>query len=163
MIGNQMMDYYVWPRHIYSHSRTCTCSGLCRRPSSLVAFHIVRYLLDHAGIHEISSLVVMIPVFPVYIIYLHLLWRFWSIVYCTWWWPHMTLCISCLFMAIVLLRIQDFYMYLQSHTEIDYCIVLMSGWFFHLGLHYSTSMMDFIIYFGHHVTPMTSHIRGHLL
>ena len=156
------MDYYVRPRHIYSHSRTCTRSNLCRIPSSLVAFHIC-FLLDHAIIHEISTLVIMIPLFPVYIRYLHPLWRYWSIVYCMWWWPHMTLCISCLFMAIVLLCIRDCYMYLQSDAEIDYCIVLMSGWFFHLGLHYSTSGMDFIMYFGHHVTPLTSHIRGNLL
>ena len=162
MTGNQTMDYYVRPRHLYSHSRTCTHSGLCRRPSSLVAFHIW-YLLDHASIHMISSLVIMIPVFLVYIIYLHPLWRSWSIVYCTWWWPHMTLCISCIFMAIVLWCIRDFYMYLQSHVEIDYCIILMSGWFFHLGLHYSTSRMDFIMYCGHHVTPLTTHIRWHLL
>ena len=36
----------------------------------------------------------MIPVFPVYMRYLHSLWISWSIVYCTWRWPHMTLCIS---------------------------------------------------------------------
>ena len=24
MTGNQTMEYYVWPRHLYSHSRTCT-------------------------------------------------------------------------------------------------------------------------------------------
>ena len=36
-------------------------------------------------------------------------------------------------------------------------------WFFHLGLHYSTSGMDFIMSFIHHITPLTSHIRGHLL
>ena len=38
MTGNQMMDYCVRPRHLYSHSRTCTCSGLCRIISRLVAF-----------------------------------------------------------------------------------------------------------------------------
>ena len=51
MTGNQMMDYYVQPRHLYSHSRTCTSSGLCRRPSRLVASHIC-YLLDRASVHE---------------------------------------------------------------------------------------------------------------
>ena len=76
---------------------------------------------------------------------------------------HVRFCISCLFMAIVLLCIQYFYMYLQTCAEIDYCIVLMSCWFFHLGLHYSTSGMDFIMYFDHHPTPLTSHIRGHIL
>ena len=132
MTSNQMMDYYIQPRHIYSHSMTCTHSILCRRPSSLVAFHIW-YLPDHASIHEIWSLVIIIPVFPVYIRYLHPLWISLSIVYCMWWWPHMTLCISCLFMAIVLLCIQDCYMYLQSYAEIFvlYCwMVGSSTWFF---------------------------------
>ena len=40
---------------------------------------------------------------------------------------HATFCISCLFMAIVLLCIRDFSMYLQSHAGIDYCIILMDG------------------------------------
>ena len=38
-----------------------------------------------------------------YIRYLHPLWRSWSIVYCKWRWPHMTLYISCLFMASTLM------------------------------------------------------------
>ena len=73
MTGNQTMDYYVQPRHIYSHSRTCTCKGLHKRPSNLVAFNIC-YLLDCANIHEILALMIMILVFPVYIRYLHPLW-----------------------------------------------------------------------------------------
>ena len=178
---------HVQHRHIYLHSRTCTHSGLCRWPSILVAFHIC-YLLDCASIHEISALVIMIPLFPVYIKYLHLLWRSWSIVYlqllwrswsivylhplwiflyivyCTWQWPHMShFCISCLSMAIVLLCIRDYYMYLQSYIEIYYCTIPMDGWFFHLVLHHSTCRMDFIIYFGHRVTPLISHIRGNIL
>ena len=44
--------------------------------------------------------------------------------------------------AIVLLGIQDCYMYLQSYAEIDYCTILLDGWFFHLFLHHSTSKMD---------------------
>ena len=73
------------------------------------------------------------------------------------------ICLLCLFMAIVLLCIQDYYTsYFLSHTKMYHCIILISGWFFHLGLHYSTSGMD-IMYFGHHVTLLTSHIRGHLL
>ena len=56
MTGNQMMDYYVWPQHLYSHSRTCTRSGVCRRPSRLVA-SLICYLLDCASVHEILSLV----------------------------------------------------------------------------------------------------------
>ena len=80
---------HVQHRHIYLHSRTCTHSGLCRWPSILVAFHIC-YLLDCASIHDIPALVIMILVFPVYIRYIHPLWRSWVILYCTWWWPHMT-------------------------------------------------------------------------
>ena len=56
MTGNQTMDYYVWPQQLYLHSRTCTRSGLCRRPSRLVASPIC-YLLDRASVHEISALV----------------------------------------------------------------------------------------------------------
>ena len=56
MTGNQTMDYYVRTRHLYSHSRTCTHSGLCRRLSRLVA-SLIWYLLDRAIVHEISALV----------------------------------------------------------------------------------------------------------
>ena len=52
-----MMDSYVRPWHIYSHSRTCTRSGLHIIPSILVAFHEC-YLLDCASIHEISTLMI---------------------------------------------------------------------------------------------------------
>ena len=73
---------------------------------------------------------------------------------------HVTVCISCLFMAIVLLCIRDCYIYLQLCAKFDHCIVLLDGWFFHLVLHHYTSRMDSIMYFGHHVSPLTSHIRG---
>ena len=56
MIGNQMMDYYVRPRHLYSHSRTCTRCSLCRRLSKSVT-SLICYLLDRASVHEISALV----------------------------------------------------------------------------------------------------------
>ena len=76
MTGNQTMDYYVRPRHLYSHSRTCTRSGLCGRPSRLVA-SLICYLLDRASVHEISALVTCSSIcqtFPA-------LWRSWSFVY----------------------------------------------------------------------------------
>ena len=77
MTGNQMMDYYVRPRHLYSDSRPCTHSGLCRIPSKLVAFHIC-YLLDHAKCSwDFSSR----DLIPVYVRYLQPLWRSWSIVH----------------------------------------------------------------------------------
>ena len=139
MTGNQMTDYYVWPRHLYSHSRTCTRSGLCRRPSRLVAFHIF-YLLDRASVHEISALVTWFQYMsnvsihygyldPLYIFIMEIL----IYLYCMWWWPHMSYFVSCLFMDIVLLCIQDCYMYLQSYEEIFvlYCwMVGSSTWFF---------------------------------
>ena len=56
MTDNQMMEYYVRPRHLYSHSRACTHSGLCRILSRLVA-SLICYLLDRANVHEISALV----------------------------------------------------------------------------------------------------------
>ena len=49
MTGNQMMDYYVQTQHLYLHIRTCTHSGLCRRPSRLVA-SLICYLLDRASV-----------------------------------------------------------------------------------------------------------------
>ena len=163
MTSNQTMDYYVRPQHLYSHSRTCTHRGLCRRLSRLVAFQIC-YLLDRASVHEISSLVAWFQYMsdisshygdfdPLYIFIMEIL----IYVYCMWRWPFMSYFVSCLFMAIVLLCIQDYYMYLQSHVEIDYYTI------FHLVLHHSNSGMDFMMYFGHHVTPLTSHIRGNLL
>ena len=97
MNGNQRMEYYVRPRHIYPHSRTCTHISLCIRPSSLVAFHIC-YLLDHANVHDVSALMIwfqcMSDIFnhygdldPLYVfssmeILIHCIsssWRFWSI------------------------------------------------------------------------------------
>ena len=57
MSGNEMMEYYVRPRQIYSHSRTCTHSSSCRMPCSLVEFHLF-YLLDRASVHEISTLMI---------------------------------------------------------------------------------------------------------
>ena len=126
-----LLDYYVWPRHIYSHIRTCTHRILCRTPSSLVAFHIC-YLLDRASVHEISTLVIwfqcMSGIFshyadfdplcmfsfygdpdPFYIFIMEILIDY---ILCVAMTTHVTFCISCLFMAIVLLCIQDYYMYL---------------------------------------------------
>ena len=151
MTGNKTMDYYVWPRHLYSNSRTCTHSGLCRRPSKLVAF-LICYLFDHASVHEISALVTwfqcMSDIFshygdldplyifsfygdldPLYIFIMEIL----IFVYCTWRWPLMRYLVSCLFMAIVLLCIWDCYMYLQLYAELYYCTMLIGWMVFHLG------------------------------
>ena len=105
------MDYYVRPWHLYSHSRTCTRSGLCRRPSRLVA-SLICYLLDRASVHEISALATwfqymsdisshygdldLLYIFslygdhdPLYIFILEIL----IYLYCMWRWPHMSYCI----------------------------------------------------------------------
>ena len=111
MTDNQTMDYYVWPRHLYSHNRTCTHSSLCRRPSRLVASHIC-YLLDRASVHEISALVTWFQYMleisshygdldPLYIFSLHgdhdplyiFILEILIYLYCTWRWPHMLYCI----------------------------------------------------------------------
>ena len=130
MTGNQTMDYYVRPQHLYSHSRTFTHSILCGRRSRLVA-SLICYLLDRASVHEISSLVTwfeymsdvsshygdldLLYIFSLcgdhgllYIFIMEIL----IYVYCTWQWPLMWYLVSCLFMAIVLLCIWDCCIYL---------------------------------------------------
>ena len=76
---------------------------------------------------------------------------------------HICHIVSCLFMAIVLLCIQDCYIYLQLCVELYHCIVLI-GW---MVLPLGSSSLHFwdglIMYFSHRMTPLTSHIRGHLL
>ena len=76
---------------------------------------------------------------------------------------HICHIVSCLFMAIVLLCIRDCYIYLQLCAELYHCIALI-GW---LVLPLGSSSLHFwdglIMYFGHRMTPLTSHIKGHLL
>ena len=153
------MDYYVWPRHIYSHSRTCTRSGFHRRRPRLVAFDIC-YLLDRASIHEMSALVTKFQcISDIFIHYRDL-----DSLYIvhgddnTWHLYIMPIHGHCTLMYPGLL-----YVYLQSYVEIDHCIVLLSSCFFDLGLRYFTSRIEYIMYSGHHVTPLNSKTRGHLL
>ena len=75
MTNNQTMFHHVWPRHLYLHDGTCTCSGLRRRRLSLVEFHI-GYILDHAIIYEMSALMTR---FQFIIRYLHPLRIFFSL------------------------------------------------------------------------------------
>ena len=152
------MDYHVRPRHLYPHDRTCTHNSLRRRPPRLVELHIC-YLLDRASIHEISALVTRFQCISDIFIHYGYLDRLYIVRGDDHKWHLYTMAIHghCTLMYPGLL-----YVYLQSYADIYHCIVLMGGWFFHLGLCYSTSGMD-IMYLGHHVTPLTSHIRGHLL
>ena len=159
MTGNQMMDYHVWPQHLYSHGRTCTCSISCRRPSSLVAFHIC-YHLDCASVHEISALVTwfqcMLDIFSFHgdsdllyivrgddhtchILYIMPIHGHYTLMY-----------LRLLYVFVAICR--------------DWLLYYTDGW---LVLPLGSSSLHFwdgfIMYFGHHVTPLTSHIRGHLL
>ena len=176
MTGNHTMDYYVWPRHLYSHSRKCTRSGLCRRLSRLVA-SLICYLLDHANVHEISALVTWFQYTPdisshygdLDLLYLRPLWRSWSFVYLHHW--DFDICI--LYVAMTTYVISCI-MPIHGHCTLmylgllyvfavicrDWLLYYTDGW---MVLHHSTSGMDFIKHFGHDVTPLTSHIRGHLL
>ena len=146
------MDYYVRSQHLYSHGRTCTRSGLCRRLFRLVA-SLICYLLDRASDHEISALVTWFqcmsyifihygdidPLYifsfhgdhdPLYIFIMEILIYYILYVAMT---THVTFCISCLFMAIVLLCIRDCYMYLQLCVELYHCTMLIGWLVFHLG------------------------------
>ena len=97
MTCNQMMDYYVRPRHLYSHSRTCTRSSLCRRPSRLVASLIfyslimpvfMRFQLSwldsticqtFLAIMEILIHCISASFMEIMILCIYSSWRFWSI------------------------------------------------------------------------------------
>ena len=181
MIGNQTMDYYVRPRQLYSHSRTCTRSGLCRILYKLVA-SLICYLLDHASVHEISSLVTwfqyMSDIFSHYgdldLLYLQPLWGSWSYVHLCH--GYSDLCILYVAMTTYLISC---IMPIHGHCTLMYlgllyvlaviCRVVLlyyADWVAGLPfgiLHHSTFGMDFIMYFSHRMTPLTSHIRGHLL
>ena len=145
MTDNQTMDYYVRPRHLYSHSRTCTHYGLCIRPSRLVA-SLICYLLDRASVHEISALMTwfqymsdisshygdfdLLYIFsqygdhgPLYIFIMEIL----IYVYCTWRLPLMWYLVSCLFMAILLLCIWDYYSVFLVICR-DWLLYYTDGW-----------------------------------
>ena len=117
-------------------------------------------------VHEISSLVTWFQYMleissyygdhdPLYIFIMDIM----IYVYCTWQWPLMWYYVSCLFIAIVLLCILDCYMYLQLCAELYHCTMLIGWLVFHLG----SFITPLIMYFGHWMITLTSHIRGHLL
>ena len=181
MTSNQTMDYYVRPQHIYLHSRTCTHSGWCRRPSSLVEFHIC-YLLDHASVHEISALVTwfqcMLDIFshygdldpwyifrfhgdlgPLYIFIMEILIYYILYVAMT---THVIFCIMPIHGHCTLIYPRLLYVLaVMCRVWLLYYIV---GW---LVLPSGSSSLHFwdgiIMYFSHCMTPLNSHIRGHLL
>ena len=175
------MDYYVQPRHLYSHSRTCTRSSLCRRISKLVA-SLKWYLLDRAGVHEISALVTSFQCMSDISSHygdLDLLYIFshfgdhGSFVYL----HHgdSDLCILYMVMTTYVILYHAYSWPLYSYASgtticicsyVQSCIIVLcwlGGWssiWDPSSLHFWDGL---IMYFGHRVTPLTSHIRGHLL
>ena len=109
---------------------------------------LICYIFSHYGYHG-----------PMYIFIMEIL----IYVYCTWLWPHMWHQVSCLFMAIVLLCIRTAICtcsYMQSSIIV---LCWLGGWssiWDPSSLHFWDGL---IMYFGHCMTPLTSHIRGHLL
>ena len=180
MTGNQTMDYYVRPRHLYSHSRTCARSSLCRRLSRLVdllyATHLIvpvfmRFHLSwlDSGLCQIFLAFMEILIHYISLSFMEIMtlcisssWRFWSI-YIACGDDHICYIVSCLFMAIVLLCIRDCYIYLQLCAELYHCIVLIGWLVLPLGSSSLHLWDGLIMYFSHCITPLTSHIRGHLL
>ena len=175
------MDYYVRPRHLYSHSRTCTRSGLCIRPSRLVA-SLICYLLDRQCSGDFSSR----DLIPVYVRYFQPLWRSWSNIYLQPSWRSW----SCVYILHGYFELSILYVEMTAH--VIFCIMPIHGHFtlMYPGLLYvfadymqsciivlcwlggwssiwvpsSLHFWDGIImYFGHRITPLISYIRGHLL
>ena len=147
MTGNKMMNYYVRPWHLYSHSRTCTRSSFCRRPSRLVT-SLICYLLDRASVHKISALVTWFqymldissfygdldPLYifsfhgdhdPVYIFIMVILSFLWLYVEMT---THVIFCIMPIHGHCNLMYPR--LMYVPAVTSRDICTILLDGWFF---------------------------------
>jgi len=96
MTGNQTMDYYVRPRHLYSHSRTCTRSGLCRRPSRLGGISymlppwscqcswdfssrdLFQYMSDISSHYGDLDLLYIFSLVEIMVLCISSSWRFWS-------------------------------------------------------------------------------------
>ena len=109
MTGDQTMDHRVRTQHLYSHDGTCTRSGLHRIPLILVAFHATSFIVPvvkrcqlswlYSSVYKMSSSIMEILIHCILYVVMT---------------TH-DICISCLFMAIVLLCIWDCYMYIYSH------------------------------------------------
>ena len=88
------------------------------------------YIFSHYG--DLDLLYIFIhygDLDPLYIFIMDIL----IYVYCTWRWPLMSYFVSYLFMAIVLLCIEDCYMYLQLCAELYHCTMLIGWLVFHFG------------------------------
>ena len=155
------MDYYVQPRHLYSHSRTCTRSSLCRRPLRLVASHIC-YLLDCASVHEISALMTwfkcMSDIFihyrdldllyifsfhgyfdPLYILIMDILIYYILYVAMT---THVIFCIMPVHGHCTLMYLGLLHILAVMCRVLIIVLYWLDCWFFHWVLHHSTSGME---------------------
>ena len=104
--------------------------------TSLIVLVFMRYYLSwfDSSVYQISSSTMEILIHCIYSSIMEILISCISsstleiLIYCILYvvmTTHVTFCISCLFMAIVLLCIQDCSMYLQSHADIYHCT---NGW-----------------------------------
>ena len=113
MTSNQTMVHHVRYQHLYSRDGTYTIYGSCRRPQSMVEFHIC-YFFDHDSIYDISALLtkVQCTLFMNQISSLSME----TVLHCILYMAMTThdICLLCLFMAIVLICIRDFYIYFIS-------------------------------------------------
>ena len=142
MTSNQMMVHHVRIQHLYSCDGTCTNNDLCRRPPSLVAFHIC-YLLDRASIYEMSTLMTRFqciirylhPLWRPCLLYIvctrciHSIWRAYFTIYCTWQLPLMKY-VYCAYSWPLYCYVSGTSMYtsyLQSYVEIYHCIIWRSS------------------------------------
>ena len=156
MTDNQTMDYYVGPQHLYSHSRTCTRSSLCRRLSRLVA-SLPPWSCQCSWDFSSRDLI------PIYVRYFQPLWRSWSTIYLqpswrSWYFVYIHHGDSDIYILYVVMTTHVIFCIMPIHGHFtlmylgplyvlavicrDICTVLMDGWFFHLVLHHSTSRMD---------------------
>ena len=179
MTGNQTIHCYVWPRHFYSHSRTCTHSGVCRRPSRLVASTIC-YLLDRASVHEISALVTCSSICQTFPATMEILicyissafveimvpcisssWRFWSM-YIVCGDDHICVIMFHAYSWPLYSYVSGIAICICSYRQS--CIMVLYGGWSSICVPSSLHFWDVLImYFGHRITPLISYIRGHLL
>ena len=113
MTNNQETVHHVQPQHMFSCDGTYTRGGLCIRHQILVAFRIC-YFLDHVSIYDISVLLTRVQC--TFFMYQISSFSMETILHCILYMVMTThdICLLCLFMAIVLICIRDFYVYFIS-------------------------------------------------
>ena len=110
MTYNQEIVHHVQPQHIYSCDGTYTRGGLCIRHQRLVAFCIF-YFLDHISIYDISVLLTRVQC--TFFMYQISSFSMETVLHYILYMAMTThdICLLCLFMDIVLLCMQDCYVF----------------------------------------------------